>query len=298
METKEAPKTTVESVAVNVTVKRSGNHRIHEVLLSESKLVLGSVFVGRGPLRPLTMEEELILLPQILNVEKTDLSFRTKVDAFWADFMVEIPIEGLRINASYDLHTREDGTQIRVPINTRDFLDYAFLKEHPWCAENLEMSIGNSTAKCYISDHGKERAEAKNILDIKKEVRKMVITLTEDKSKRELLESAINQLRAKAIISEFVPANYDDLLLLIEKYSEKFPAEFLAVLKDPILLDRAFLQSLLEKKVVSAVGNAIYDETLGNDSVADTYEGFIKYFNDPKNNAYKAALKQRVKLAK
>ena len=297
METKENKKT-VETVHVNVTVKRTGNHRIHEVLLSESKLVLGSVFVGRGPLRPLTMEEETILLPQILNIEKTDLSFRTKVDTFWADFMVEIPIEGLRLNASYDLHTDENGVEVRIPLNTRDFLDYAFLKEHPWCAPNLEMSIGNSTAKCYISDHGKERAEAKNILDVKKKVRKLVIQLTEDKSKKEILEAAINQLRAKAIISEFVPANYDDLLLLVEKYSEKFPAEFLAVLEDPIIIDKAFVQSLLENKVVTAVGNAIYDETIGNEAIADSHEGFIKYFKDPKNNAYHAALKQRLKLTK
>ena len=57
----------------------------------------------RGVLKGLSEDEEQIMLPPIIGVSATDSAFRQRADAYWADFIVAVPFDGLELDGSYEV---------------------------------------------------------------------------------------------------------------------------------------------------------------------------------------------------
>lgn len=290
--------TSVKITNRTVTIKRNPITRIHPDLYIDSVVSIGGAFnIETGDiLRGLTFEEERRLLPELLGVEATDLNFRKKASEFWADVNIIIPLEGKKLNVSTErLFETIDGKKypIEVPINLRDYVYFRYVDSHREVAKDKEDCLGNPYAKFYIEDSTAELQKASNAFAKKKELSKKVLELTDGTNPDlQLLKSIVYVL--KPLHRQQIPASLEALSILLSDVSEKYPSEFLEAASDKDIKDRALVATLQEKGVITMAGNMIYDEMVGDSAVADDTDTFIKYINQPKQNAYKTALIARL----
>ncbi len=291
---------TFEEVKQKVTVKRSGNYRIHDVVLGDSEISIGGCLNGMDVLRGCSQLEERIYLPQIIGVEATDVNFAKAAREYWSEFQLIIPNEGTVLNCNH-LITKEPGKADKIePENPRDWLAYNFLLKHPFVAASKEEALGNKKIKAYISDSSIETKKEVNALAIKTKMRKKFLSLTEEGAafKGDILKAIIVVLKSEGLFKEAMPADDTQLTLISEKYAEKYPEKWLALSEDKYIVDKAFVQDLISKNIIRVIGNAIYDDKAGDSEVASDFDAFIKYINDGKNGAYKARLAADLKTVK
>jgi hypothetical protein len=291
---------TFEEVKQKVTVKRSGNYRIHEVVLGDSEISIGGCLNGMDVLRGCSQLEERMYLPQIIGVEATDVNFAKAAREYWSEFQLIIPVEGAILNCNH-LITKEPGKADRIePENPRDWMTYNFLLKHPFVAASKEEALGNKKIKAYISDSFVETKKEVDALTIKTKMRKKFLSLTEEGAafKGDILRSIITVLKSEGLFKEAMPADNTQLTLISEKYAEKYPEKWLALSEDKYIVDKAFVQDLIAKNIIRVIGNAIYDDKAGDSEVASDFDAYIKYINDGKNSAYKARLAADLKTVK
>jgi len=291
---------TFEEVKQKVTVKRSGNYRIHEVILGDSEISIGGCLNGMDVLRGCSQLEEKLFLPDIIGVSATDPNFAKATRDYWSEFQLIIPNEGVVLNCNH-LVTKEPGKADRVePESVRDWLAYNFLLKHPFVASTKEEALGNKKVKAYISDSTIETKKEVDALAVKTKMRKKFLLLSEEGAafKGDVLRSIITVLKSEGLYKEALPADDTQLRIISEKYAEKYPAKWLELADDKYILDKAFVQDLIAKNIIRVIGNAIYDDKAGDSEVASDFDAFIKYINDGKNGAYKARLAADLKTVK
>lgn len=291
-----------ETVSINqkVTVKRSGNYRIHDVVLADSEISIGGCLNGRDVLRGCSLADEVRFMPSILGVKAEDPNFFNACRDYWSEFQLIIPNEGVLLNCDHIITKVEGKEDVITPVNVRDWLAYNFLLQHPFVAASKEEAIGNKKVKAYISDSKVETKKEVDALATRTRMRKKFLLLSEEGAsfKGDVLRSILTVLKSEGMFKEAFPADDIQLRIVSEKYAEKYPEKWLELAEDKYILDKAFVQDLISKNIVRVIGNAIYDDKAGDSEVASDFDAFIKYINDGKNGAYKARLQADLKTVK
>jgi hypothetical protein len=299
-EVKKAPTTEIIEIEQKVTVKRSGNYRIHEVALADSEISIGGCLNGKDVLRGCSLADEVRFMPAIIGVKAEDPNFFSAAREYWADFQLLIPLEGVLLNCDHVITRTEGKKDVITPVDVQNWLAYNFLLQHPFVAQTKEDSIGNKKIKAYISDSKVETKKELDAFTIKSKMRKKFMLLSEEgpSFKGDILRSILTVLKSEGLLKEAFPADDLQLRIVSEKYAEKFPEKWLGLAEDKYILDKAFIQDLIAKNIIRVIGNAIYDDKAGDSEVASDFEAFIKYINDGKNSAYKARLQADLKTVK
>jgi len=254
------------------------NHLPKEVRAG-AKVNIGSIYVGRQPLRGVEGEEANKLLSGILDVPPGHADWPKQEKEFWASMSVKIPFEGKELDITVD----EDGN----PKNVMDYLTWKWCLKHRQVAESEKVMKEDGQKRFYIYDPQKDLLKRSAEVKLRKEADKEFIKVSSDPEKmRRLLRVLSKGSR---------PETLTDMEIENQLYNIKNdkPANFLKLSTDKNLDVRAELEELVEMGVLRTIGNQIIyaDETIG-ENMTDA----IVYFNNKKNsgqvNAMRAQLKE------
>jgi hypothetical protein len=261
-----------------VTLQRRPNTtNLPDDIYLESKRKIGSVFTAGGDVvRGLTLAEQKTLLPEIIGVSPTDVSFTRAAKDYYTNFSLDVPKGGLDLEVGLD----EDGT----PLNVLDFIKYKFALAHPFVAKTEEEMSGSKRIKYYLQDRGKELVEASQELQIRKKAYREFIKISEDENKMDLVLRVYGERPDKMDVKEKE--------LTLESIQEEDPDRFLEVALDKDLELVSLINECLSKEILRKVGNSILDADV---VLGDSMEETILFLKDKKNTGTVTSIKARIK---
>jgi len=245
-----------------------------------AKIKIGSVYVGRQPLKGVEGEEAHKLLGGILDVPPGHESWPRLEKDFWASMALKIPFEGKEL----DITTDEDGT----PHNALDYVSYKWCQKHRQVAISKEEMDKDGQKKFYIYDPQRDLLKKNAKVKISKEADKEFIKVSSDVAKM------------KRLLRLLVKGTNPDTLANIEienklyEFKSANPAKFLKRALDKDLDLRAEIEEMVEKSVLRKIGNQYIsgDETIG-ENITDT----IVYFKNKKHSGAVNAMRAQLKDA-
>ena len=134
---------------------------------------LGSIYLGRQPLRGVEGKEEEELLTGVLDVKPDHDDWARQSKKFWSDMHISVPFEGVNL----DISTDENGK----PFNKEDYMKYKFAVKHPQVA--LNKNDMTSKHRFYIHDTTRDLIKKNNEIQVRKDADKEFIKVTADDKK-------------------------------------------------------------------------------------------------------------------
>ena len=243
-----------------------------------AKISIGSIYVGRQPLRGVEGEESHKLLSKILDVPPGHADWPKQEKNFWASMTVKVPFEGKELDITVD----EEGN----PHNVMDYITFQWCKKHRQVADTKEELERDNSKKFYIYDPQRDLLKKNAKVKIQKEADKEFIKASTDADKMKRLLRLLSKGANPEKLSNLEVENN------LYEIKSKEPAKFLKFVKDKDLDLRAEIEEMVSKDVLRKIGNQyIYgDETIG-ENITDT----IVYFKNKKNSGAVNAMRAQLK---
>jgi hypothetical protein len=197
-----------------------------------------------------------------------------KHGSFWETFNVE---HSIRL---YNNKTTEISTD-----NIINQLRYKVLLASSKVA-NSEINKNDPNAIFYIDDQEAKAKMQQTVFNFELEGMKKIMSLSPEEKRGTL------RLFGKTGLDTMSETMLDSQLYLELK---KDPKNFLETLADSNLATKMFIQELVEKHILTRKGNYYIH---GEDTIANSTEECVLYFNDIKNQSVKLTLETRLKKAK
>lgn len=258
--------------------RKEQNGYLPKDILAAARVTIGSIFVGRQPLKGLDTEEESHrYLRTLLTVPPSHQDWPMQEREFWANMKVKIPFEGVELDITLD----ENGD----PVNPNDYVTYRWCKVHRQVAGSKDEMDKDSKKKYYIYDPEGDLIKENSKIKLKKDADKEFIKISSDLDKMR---------RVLRVLTKSNPEKLNELELENQLYTakDKNPAMFLKVSLDKNLDVKAEIEHLIEAGVLRKIGNQVIygDETIGEDT-NDT----VVYFNNKKNSGALNAMRAQLK---
>lgn len=256
------------------------NHLPSEVRAS-AKISIGSIYVGRLPLRGVEGEEAHKLLSHVLDVPPTHVDWPKKEKDFWATMTLKVPFEGKELDITVD----EDGE----PHNVMDYITYRWCQKHRQVASTKEEMEANAKFKFYIYDPDQDLVKKNVKIKTKKEADKEFIKISSDFDKmRRILRIMAKGSQPDKLTELEVENRLYDL-------KDQKPELFLKLSTDKNLDVRAEIDEMIELGVLRTIGNQII---YGDETIAENMTDGIIYFNNKKNSGQVNAMRAQMKELK
>lgn len=257
--------------------RRELNGYLPKEILAGARVSIGSIYVGRQPLKGFEDEEAKKHLKRILDVPPDHPSWAAAEKEFWANMSLKVPFEGVELDITLD-----DNGDATNPM------DYATFR---WCQRHRQVGLTkddmdqDALKKFYIYDPEADLIKSNNKIKLKKDADREFIKISADEEKmRRVLRIMSKQGTDKLTAMEVENNLYG--------FKDKEPALFIKVSTDKNLDIKAEIETMVEKGVLRRIGNQIIheDETIG----ADLTETVI-YFNNKKNSGALNAMRAKLK---
>jgi len=253
------------------------NHLPKEVRLT-AKSKLGSVYVGRQPLRGAEGEEEVMLLSGILDVGPDHNDWVKQAKKFWSNMNITVPFEGITLDVSTD----QDG----IPFNKEDYMKYKFAVKHPQVS--LNKADMNSKHRFYIHDTTRDLIKKNNEIQVRKDADKEFIKVTSDDKKMTRI--------LRLLSTDTNPDKLTNLQKENRLYDLKNsdPKKFFKISTDTNLEVKAEVEELVSAGVLRRIGNQVVylDEVIG-----ETLDDAVVYLKNKKNSGTLTILRVKLKEA-
>lgn len=250
-----------------------------EVLVG-ARVTIGSIFVGRQPLRGVEGEEAKKYLPSLVGLPYDHPDFPGREKDYWASLRVKVPFEGKEL----DITTEEDGS----PVNIEDYITYKWCMKHRQVVETKEELATVQGARFYIYDPQKDLLKKNARVQVAKDADKEFIKASSDVDRMKRLLRVLTDTNPDKLTDLEIENNLYDL-------KTKSPAKFYkaAVDKDLDLKDE--IAEMIQQDIIRKIGNQHIhgDETIGDD-LTDT----LVYFKNKKNSGAVNALRAKLKEVK
>jgi hypothetical protein len=261
-----------------VTIRRKEllGHLPKEVRVS-AITKLGSIYVGRQPLKGVEGDEEKKFLNGVLDVSYDHVDWPKHIKRFWAEMSIKIPFEGVQLEVGLD-----DNGQ---PYNVDQYLKYRFAVKHPHVALNKEDLTG--TNRFYIHDENKDILKKNADIQTRKDADKEFIKLSAEEKQMTRVLRLMSDLNPDTLTRE----QKENTLYSLKEAS---PKKFTRIAKDKNLALKAEIEELVSAGILRKIGNQIIyiDDVLG-ETLADT----IVYLKDKKNSSTLTVLRAKLKEA-
>ena len=257
--------------------RKEQNGYLPKEVLATARVSIGSIFVGRQPLKGLNDEEAKQYMRPLIDVPPDHPDWPRLEKEFWANMRVKIPFEGVELDISLDDN--------ELPINPMDYVTYRWCKVHRQVAGSKEEMEKDSRKKFYIYDPEGDLIKQNTKIKLKKDADKEFIKISSDLDKMR---------RVLRVLTKSNPDKLNDLEVENRLYSAKdsSPDKFLRVSLDKNLDTKAEIEELIEAGVLRKIGNQVIygDDTIGED-MTDT----VVYFNNKKNSGAVNAMRAQLK---
>ena len=245
-----------------------------------ARVTIGSIFVGRQPLKGVEGEEAKKYLPGLIGLPYDHPDFPSQEKDYWASLRVKVPFEGKEL----DITTTEDGKA----VNPEDYITYKWCMKHRQVAESKSEMESISGKRFYIYDPQKDLLKKNKRVQVSKDADKEFIKASSDVARMK---------RLLRVISDTNPDKLSNLEIENNLYELKTssPEKFLKAALDKDLDLRDEIAEMVQKDIIRKIGNQHIhgDETLG-ENIADT----IVYFKNKKNSGAINALRAKLKEVK
>tara|TARA_R110002167_G_C12703248_1_gene653933 strand:- start:5042 stop:5845 length:804 start_codon:yes stop_codon:yes gene_type:complete len=261
-----------------VTIRRKEllGHLPKEVRIS-AITKLGSIYVGRQPLKGVEGAEEKKFLNGVLDVSPDHVDWPKHVKHYWADLSIKVPFEGVQLEVGTD----EDGN----PYNVDQYLKYRFAVKHPHVSLTKE-DVGG-TNRFYIHDENRDILKKNADIQTRKDADKEFIKLSADDQQMSRVLRLMSDINPDTLTRE----QQENTLYALKESS---PKKFIRITKDKNLSLKAEVEELVSAGVLRKIGNQIIyiDDVLG-----ETIEDTIVYLKDKKNSGTLTVLRAKLKEA-
>lgn len=252
-------------------------------------------------LRPLSREEEFILMPEILNIRADAPEFNSKLDDYFASIGADIPDEGLDLDITIENEVdavKHNGEVIKIeyPVNIPDYVIYRLIKKHIEKGFRVASSLKEAIIgvhEFYIEDIQKDNEDKNKVYnDIQKaRLNFMNLTLGEkslaNKEKIEMLFDITFTIHQKYSHN----TSLDDMIrILDEEVLQKNPDKMVSLMADKYLADKALINKLLIYNILSIQGNIYFNDSEPMGDLEDA----IKYLNNPNRSGIKEKLRAKL----
>lgn len=244
-------------------------------VVAEAKKKLGSIYDGMAPLSGLTKDEEKKYLPGLLGVSPTSQDYERAVRAFWADFFVSIPADGVVLN----IGLKEDGE----PINVLDWVKYQWAIKHKFVAMSKEQCVAD---KLYYI-HDPEAQIHKDNLQVN--AKKLAYTEFIKLSDKPDTVNRLIRVLGKRNPAGMTPEMKENFLAQLV---EKQPKQFYTIATDKNLDLQDMILHLTEVGIIQKIGHAyLYLDT----EIGATLEEAIHFFRSKRNSQAVTEMKAKLK---
>ena len=259
-----------------VTIRRKEllGHLPKEVRVS-AITKLGSVYVGRQPLKGVDGNEEKKFLNGVLDVGPEHVEWPRHVKKYWAEMSIKIPFEGVTLEVGLN----DDG----VPYNTDEYLKYRFAVKHPHVSLTKDELTG--TNRFYIHDPNRDILKKNADIQSRKDADKEFIKISADEKQMTRILRLMSDISPDTLTRE----QKENTLYSLKEDS---PKKFTRIAKDKNLSLKAEVEELVSAGVLRKIGNQIIyiDEVLG-----ENLEDTIVYMKDKKNSGTLTTLRAKLK---
>lgn len=253
---------------------------------------LGSYFV-KDSVRPgsgLTLTEEKLLMPAVVEMSSEDQKFIKESSRFFNDIYLKVPphdkkrnVGGLRLNVSLEDDSKPLSKD-NLPKSVLDYVKYRFILSHPLVAASEKEGSGNSLKEFYIFDESVVKAENVAEQDIKDAAMSAYLSIKDDEEK--ILQFLI-----------FLNIPRDEYLgkeaLVLRKQAEVNPSDFMKAFKNKHIEIISLLKEMIEARIVERAGDRfIYVES--KDIFAVDEKDALTYLKDPANSNDVLAFKAKI----
>ena len=273
-----------------------------DTFFSSNKEAIGGYFekstsqrIGSG----LTLEEEKILLPNIIDISADDRDFRKKVTGFFNDLSTDVPADtGVDLEIGLIKDNTQPISEDNLPISIMDFIRYRHALGHPWVTASKEAGEGNMTKKFYIFDkeavqkkkttvHAEKDAATEAFFKVKKDPKLVDQMLT-------LMGVDVRNYNAQ---KDSAGAKEE----LLRNLADTRSTDFKKIYDEGELEVRAWIEAMVTTGILKRVGKRILDPeadaTSPNSEIGVTTDDAIFWFKDDENSAAVTALKARLQEA-
>lgn len=267
--------------------------------LGESYRPIGPYYEpgGKSTATGLSFEEQRIIMPEVLGIEKTDKDFRKAVIKFFDELLTNVPKEGLELKISLqndDLPLSETN----LPIEVRDYIVYRHLLKHPHVGVDKADAERNITRRFYIEDPNKAFGEA------------LKINKLEDQAVTVYFKYKDDDIRVDQILTmmgvNIRNLKKDDKILKLRDFTKTNPKfneneqkeyfnRFIAVCEDKDLAIKYLIEELIGAQYLQRIGESILVKETG-ERIGDSMEEAVLYVTNAKHTRFLNQLKAQYHL--
>lgn len=280
--------------------------------LDDSLQKIGSAYRNQDVLRGLTHAEEAKYLPSIIGVQPSDVKWLEKTRDYWANISKPVPAgDGLELEVGFIWYSKEDYDKDRtaefnkesgvsiykygVPLNLPDYILYRYCLLYNRVANSADDMYKSPKIAFYMYSKDEEIKAKKQSLTTKKSANQLLYANIDDREWASHVASMLVAMdrTADLTVAKVQTMSVDEIDILLHKYVESNPGNFLAIAKDKNLKDKAFLERCIANSLLHRIPNTQII-THNDIPIGDTLEEAIAYVQNDKNAKVVAGLKAQL----
>lgn len=264
---------------------KEGNIRDEVVKKVGSTFKKGTNDIIRG----LSKAEEKEYLPAIIGINNTANEWEQTVRNYWANFTVSVPaVKGREMQIGF-----KEVNGKAVPIDIQGYMEYKFCVEHGRVAVTPEELENVDVYTFYIEDLAAVKDKEREQYSILKKANTEFVKITagDNPQQRAKVEHILTVLAKDGAVTFMDPLDQE---VELKKIVERRPQEFINLVEDPNLIDKALLQKLLHNQKVTIEGSSYF---VADQRIGANYAEAVGWLADPNNSGMKSKLLEQLKSA-
>lgn len=274
----------MKSRKVRIMRKQVKRYGFPDTFAYETVVVLSSFMDRNGNVfRPLTYEQEDLLMPVIVNLNPKDIGFRIAVSNYYKNLRKKVEFQGVELEIGTDSQDQ--------PLNIEDYLIWKMAVAHPYTGKTKEECENNKMLQFYITDP--EAEDDLKSTELESETKAMVefAKLVEDENKLDLvIRNVIIKYPEMGSLTELLALTSKKKQLKISELVKKDAKYFLEIVSDRDLQYKAEIMSMVEGSILVKEGNRF----LNGSSNLGSLDGTIAWMKDPNNSSEYVVLQARL----
>lgn len=201
----------------------------------------------------LTISEQNLLMPHMIQIEEGDRTFRQEIFNFFNKLNTKIPFT---TGKDFEIGLEKDNSKAiskeNMPINVEQYIRYRHAKNHPWVAGNKTEALGNPRKLFYIHDSDLQLIEDSDKLVIQDEADEIWLKIRSQPQKITQLLTSLGFDERDYLGRNGETRKKNDLREFIDKKA----TEFLKVYRDDRFETKYWLKAMVQADAVQQVGTS------------------------------------------
>lgn len=245
-------------------------------------------------LRGLSTEQERYFASKLINKNPKDLGYDEAMTIFWAEYSVDVPKQGLNLDASYEIKdVMLDGERIKleVPLYLDQYIKATYAKGANVVAFTEEERANPYLYNFIMTDLSIEKRKQVERFKIQNKADELYVDLVKSYNAEKPNEKIDHLLDClKEPHEHFYSATPEDKLMRLKQLAASKAEDFIKLYEDASLEIKSLIFRLVQTRLLTVEGSIYFN---GDISLGD-YKSTIAWFSDQTKSGEVAKLKSRL----